>query len=78
MGALTVLPRRVGNAQRFGVRRQSAAATALWIDPADDFENAELQGLRFHHIQSGVTLRFPPHSKTLPRPLRRKPSADHL
>jgi hypothetical protein len=43
--------------RQFGVRRQSEAATALWIaSPAQSF---------LITIQSGVALRLPPHSKSL-------------
>jgi hypothetical protein len=41
---------------KFGVRRQSAAATALWMSCSYDMEL---------EIQSGVALRLPPHSKWL-------------
>jgi hypothetical protein len=40
-------------ANQFGVRRQSEAATALWI------ESGSIRA----QMQSGVALRLPPHSK---------------
>src|SRR6266496_1255477 len=53
-------PKRQRN--RFlGVRRQSAAATALWLAP-EGRANSDLRHVL--RIQSGVALRFPPHSKT--------------
>jgi len=44
------------------VDRQSAAATALWIVPGRLWKHSPHT---FHagRIQSGVALRFPPHSK---------------
>jgi hypothetical protein len=47
-----------------GVRRQSAAATALWISSERRWER-RFNARHVHRIQSGVALRFPPHSKTL-------------
>src|SRR5436190_12977224 len=47
--------------EAFGVRRQSAAATALWLAP-EGRANSDLRHVL--RIQSGVALRFPPHSKT--------------
>ncbi len=52
--------------RRFGVRRQSAAATALWLASRRLWKRRPRAG-RVHSIQSGVTLRFPPHCKTLAR-----------
>src|SRR5438874_6154209 len=49
-----------------GVRRQSAAATALWLAP-EGRANPDLRHVL--RIQSGVALRFPPHSKTPASPL---------
>jgi hypothetical protein len=53
--------RRIGLrlvAQTYGVRRQSEAATALWIDESQEEE--------VKTIQSGVALRLPPPSKRFP------------
>jgi hypothetical protein len=52
----------------FGVRRQSAAATALWRSlRRNALEN--LQGRWPCPHQSGVALRLPPHSKTIEDPM---------
>jgi len=52
--------------RRFGLRRQSSAATALWI-ASHGCESATSLRATSRNIQSGVALRFPPHSKTLAR-----------
>jgi hypothetical protein len=44
------------------MRRQSAAATALWISAARPCKR-RVQAWLVRRIQSGVALRFPPHSK---------------
>jgi len=51
----------------FGVRRQSVAATALCIGPLPSPESSFPIMRLARRIQSGVALRFPPHSKTLAR-----------
>lgn len=56
-----MVARVVNLAQKFGVRRQSGAATALWI----------FNDLRRQQIQSGVTLYMPPHSKFCAREVLR-------
>ena len=53
----------------FGVRRQSAGATALWISSKRRWK-CRAHVRHDHTIKSGVALRFPPHSKTLARWLR--------
>src|SRR6266516_8065513 len=50
-------------APAFGVRRQSAAATALWID-SPRWAKARPHASHLRRIQSGVALRFPPRSTT--------------
>jgi len=47
-----------------GVRRQSAAATALWI-LSERPGNRRIKARQVRRIQSGVALRFPPRSKTM-------------
>ena len=48
------------------MRRQSAAATALWIF-SERPGNRRIKARQVRRIQSGVALRFSPHSKTLAR-----------
>src|SRR5439155_21884015 len=50
--------------EAYGVRRQSAAATALWISSRRLWKRRP-HACQVARIQSGGALRFPPQSKTL-------------
>ena len=68
----------------FGVRRQRAAATALWI-ASRRLRKRRPHGCDVRTIQSGVALRFPPQSKTrtrfvcprAPKPQALRPTVAH-